>query len=108
MNDVIEREELRNEIAAGRVVVAEILGPAYYGRGHLPGAVNLPLENFGERAAAVLPDKDAAVVVYCSGPTCNNSHVAHRRLAELGYRNVRVYRGGKSDWQQAGFALELA
>ena len=46
------------------------------------------------------------VVTYCTGPTCANSHIAARKLEELGYTNVRVYAGGKQAWRDAGFAFE--
>ena len=89
-------------------VVAEILGPQYYARGHLPGAINLPLDGLAENAARVLPDKSAEIVVYCSGVTCQNSHIAERKLRSLGYQHVRVCAGGKVAWQEAGYELVAA
>lgn len=87
-------------------LVAEILPPPYFARGHLPGAVNLPLEGFAENAARSLPQKAAEIVVYCASPSCQNSELAARKLLELGYGNVRLYRGGKAAWQEAGLALD--
>lgn len=86
-------------------LVAEILGPKYYESGHLPGALNLPLDGLVDGAARLLPDKAAEIVVYCSGVTCQNSHVAQRKLLSLGYRNVRVFAGGKAAWKDAGREL---
>lgn len=85
--------------------LAEILGPQHFSSGHLPGAVNLPLEGLAERAAQVLPDPGAEIVVYCASATCQNSHIAQRKLTSLGYRNVRVFAGGKAAWKDAGRAL---
>ena len=87
-------------------VVAEILGPQYFARGHLPGALNLPLEGLAERAAQLLPDKRASLVVYCASSTCQNSDIAQRKLRSLGYQDVRVFKGGKAAWQEAGLTLE--
>lgn len=39
---------------------------AEYMSGHLPGARSLPLPLLEQEAAHKLPDKDAAVVLYCS------------------------------------------
>jgi rhodanese-related sulfurtransferase len=85
--------------------VAEILGPQYFARGHLPSAINLPLEGFTEQAPRLLADKAAEVVVYCASATCQNSDLAERKLRALGYQNVRVYKGGKAAWQDAGHPL---
>ena len=89
-------------------LVAEILGRGYFDRGHLPGAINLPLEGFADRARRELPNKSAEIVVYCASATCQNSDLAARKLLSLGYEHVRVYRGGKAAWQAAGLALSVA
>jgi rhodanese-related sulfurtransferase len=89
-------------------IVAEILGPQSFEAGHLPGAINLPLEGFIENAQRRLPEKTAEIVVYCSSVTCQNSHVAQRKLASVGYQNVRLYRGGKAAWKEAGLPLAVA
>jgi rhodanese-related sulfurtransferase len=88
-------------------IVAEILGPTAFSLGHLPSAINLPLEGFVENAPRAIPQRDAEVVVYCASSTCQNSDIAARKLQSLGYRNVRVYRGGKAAWKDAGLALAV-
>lgn len=74
--------------------------------GHLPGAIHLHYEEVGERAAALLPDRAALIVTYCSNPACANSRVAAEKLARLGYTNVRRYEAGKDDWVRAGLPVE--
>ena len=86
-------------------VVAEILGPQHYESGHLPGALNLPLEGFSEAAQRALPNKAADIVVYCASSTCQNSDIAARKLEALGYVNVRIFTGGKAAWREAGLPL---
>lgn len=105
----ISLEELSQRLTCAKPpVLAEILGPKYYESGHLPGAINLPLEGFAERAVELLPDKQAEIVVYCASATCNNSHIARRKLVSLGYTNVRVFSGGKAAWRDAGHGLIAA
>jgi rhodanese-related sulfurtransferase len=106
--NVIEREELvrLSSHPSGGVLLAEVLPAPYYESGHLPGAVHLPLEGLEKRAAEVIPHKESAVVLYCSGPTCSNSHQAAERLERLGYRDVKVFVGGKAAWKEAGLPLE--
>lgn len=56
--------------------------------------------------AELLPDRAAAVITYCSGPTCRASHGVAAKLTALGYTDVRVYAAGKLDWIEAGLPLE--
>ncbi len=108
MSDIrsMSRDELKQRLDGDGVIIVEALGPAYYEDAHLPGALNLPHDQVDELAPEVLPDKDAAVVVYCSNLACQNSVVASRRLVQLGYTNVFEYEEGKQDWIEAGLPTE--
>lgn len=106
MTDTIDREELRLAIDAGSVVVLEALPRMYYEKAHLPGALNLPLDDIDALAPVLVPDKHQAIVTYCSNTACNNSAVAAHRLNALGYTDVRKYPGGKQDWMEAGLPVE--
>jgi rhodanese-related sulfurtransferase len=104
----ISRHELEAKLTSrAPVVLLEALPAAYYQRGHLPGARNLPHDQVRSLAATVAPEKGAEIVVYCASATCQNSHVAAGVLSGLGYQNVRVFRGGKQEWEEAGLALEI-
>ena len=109
MLPLITRDELRNGIDAGTLVVVDTMPVAYYEREHLPGAVNIPGYPYDDAAAFtdrhapdVLPDKSADIVVYCANAPCRNSDFVGARLTQLGYANVRKYRGGIEDWVAAG------
>ena len=106
MAGLITRQELASAIDAGGVVVVEALGPQYFESGHLPGAINIPHTEVIDLAPSLLPDKDAAIVVYCSNVQCQNSAIAQGELRGLGYTNVRKYAEGKQDWEAAGLPLE--
>ena len=56
-------------------------------------------------AATLLPDRQAPIVVYCTGTGTSSDAVA-RRLEELGYTAVAVYAGGKEDWVEHGLPVE--
>ena len=106
MSALITRSELAEEIDRGAVVVVETLGPQYFEQGHLPGAINIPHTDVAELAPSLLPDRDAAIVVYCSNTQCQNSAIAQGALRRMGYGNVRKYAEGKQDWEAAGLPLE--
>ena len=101
----IDRDGVEAAIAANAIVV-EALPAQYYDDAHLPGARNLPHDSDDATIAAVLPDRGTTVVVYCSNVACQNSTILSRRLAELGYADVRKYEAGKEDWVNAGLPVE--
>ena len=62
----IGRDELKAKMDGGdTVVLLEVLAPRYYRHSHLPGGLNLPPGKAAEMAPALLPDKDAEIVLYC-------------------------------------------
>lgn len=106
MTALITRDELRAEIETGTVTVIDALPESYWAQQHLPGALNLVEDDVDARAAALLPDKGATIVTYCSNSSCQNSQKVAARLESLGYRNVRKYRDGIHDWVEAGLPTE--
>ena len=106
MHPTITRAELEQAIAEGGATVVEALPPMYFADAHLPGAVNLPHDRVRELAPALLPDRDAAIVVYCANTPCQNSGIATRELIAMGYQDVREYAEGKQDWVEAGLPVE--
>ena len=61
----IGRDELQAKMDRGDpVILLEVLAPKYYRHSHLPGALNLPPGKVAEMAPALLPDKNAEVVLY--------------------------------------------
>ena len=85
-------------------VIVEALGAAFYADAHLPGAINIPPNQVDRLAPELLPTREAAIVVYCTG-SCSSADGVARRLEELGYANVAVYGGGKEDWVEHGLPL---
>ncbi|MFH8381463.1 rhodanese-like domain-containing protein [Kitasatospora sp. NPDC018058] len=108
MTALISRDELAAAIETGSVTVIDALGGEYYAKQHVPGAIALVRADVDELAPTLLPDRDAAIVTYCSNPACPNSGQVADRLTALGYTDVRKYREGIEDWAQAGLPLESA
>ncbi|WP_419509672.1 rhodanese-like domain-containing protein [Candidatus Allofournierella excrementavium] len=92
----ISQEEAKEMMDAGDAVVLDVREQSEYDEGHIPGAVLLPVGSIDEdTAAAVIPEKSAAVLVYCRSG--NRSKTAAAALAELGYTDVCEF-GGINTW----------
>ncbi|WP_406637675.1 rhodanese-like domain-containing protein [Amycolatopsis sp. WGS_07] len=102
----ITRDEVKRRIDAGTAIVVEALPAEYYAKAHLPGALNLPVDDVEELAPTLLPHKDSAVIVYCADSPCQNSGNVAKHLQELGYTQVFDYDEGKADWIAAGLPTE--
>lgn len=104
----ITRDALLSLQRSGRpFALLEALPAPYYQGGHLPGALNLPHDQVRALAPGLVPDRTTPVVVYCANARCQNSTVAAAALVDMGYRDVRVFPGGKQEWQDAGLPLEM-
>ncbi len=63
-------DELRKKIERREhFFLVESQAPVHYEDAHLPGALNVPSGQVAALAPALLPEKDAEIIVYCSGPT---------------------------------------
>jgi uncharacterized membrane protein YdjX (TVP38/TMEM64 family)/rhodanese-related sulfurtransferase len=77
----------------------EFTGPL----GHIPGAINIPLDEIGARRDALLGDPGAVVALVCR--TDRRSAVAARQLEESGLAEARVLHGGMERWNSLGFEV---
>ncbi|MHB2017382.1 MAG: rhodanese-like domain-containing protein [Candidatus Xenobia bacterium] len=63
----IDLAELRRRLADGRTVVLNVLPEEAYRQAHIPGTLNLPVDQVEKGAASVAPDRNRPIVVYCGG-----------------------------------------
>ncbi|POZ61402.1 ArsR/SmtB family transcription factor [Chromobacterium alticapitis] len=89
--EAISREELLQRMQETEIVLLDVRSESEYAAGHLPGAVNIPLDELELRLAEV--PRDQEVVAYCRGNYCALSGKAVTILRALG-RNARQLRGG--------------
>jgi len=77
---------------------------------HLPGAQNACVfqVTFLDRMAELVPDKEAAIVVYGSRAETMDAESAAGKLVRAGYARVALLEGGLAAWRQAGYPLEGA
>lgn len=92
------RERLRDE----RTVIIDVRAAEDYARGHIPGAVSIPLTELRQRMDEI-PD-DHEVIAYCDGPYCFASGRAVEQLERAGFP-VRRLDGGVARWVRSGGRL---
>ncbi|WP_047289181.1 ArsR/SmtB family transcription factor [Pseudomonas protegens] len=99
----ISREELRQRLQEGGMTLLDVRSPQEFAQGHLPGAINIPLEELEQRLAELAADQE--LVAYCRGPYCVLSQNAAALLRANGFK-VRRLDQGFTDWQAAGLRVE--
>ena len=92
----ITADEAKTMMDAGNVTIVDVRTAQEYADGHIPGAINIPLESIGSDKPAELTDTDADLIVYCR--TGVRSKQASDKLVELGYQHVNDM-GGIVDWK---------
>jgi len=101
----VSREELMAALRDGTVTLLDVRPGDEYALGHVPGALNVPLEEL-DRRLAELP-RDREIVAYCRGPYCILSFEAVAALRAKGYR-IRRLMDGFPEWKAAGLEIEAA
>ena len=96
-------DELLRRLRSGSVTVLDVRPSEEFAAGHLPGAVNVPLQEL-ERRLSELPRK-SEVVAYCRGPYCLLAYEAVARLRSHGMKARRLM-DGFPEWKLAGRPVE--
>ena len=99
----IDIEPAREMIASGSPVVVDVREYDEFTGGHIPEAVNMPLQEMSAYAAHLPEDREAPILVVCESG--NRSLSGALFLASLGYRDVRSINGGTTGWREKGFAV---
>jgi len=90
--------------AAGAVpILVDVRTAEEYAAGHVPGAVNIPVDQVASRLAELEPHRSGEVWVICQSG--RRSAQASEVLAGAGFRPVDVT-GGTGGWKAAGFPVE--
>jgi rhodanese-related sulfurtransferase len=99
----IDAATLRAELEARRLPgVVDVRTPGEYAAGHVPGAVNVPMDQIEARAGTLAPAGQEVVLICAVG---GRSALAADTLARKGLRAVNVT-GGTDAWVAAGFPVE--
>lgn len=100
MNRVIKPEEVAGLLDFSHVRVVDVRSAGEYAAGHIPGAVNIPLEELESRLADL--EQSGTVVLACQGG--RRAGIACEQLTGR-HPEVAVLDGGTKAWSAAGLPL---
>jgi rhodanese-related sulfurtransferase/DNA-binding HxlR family transcriptional regulator len=95
--------DLLKRVKQKLVTVLDVRPAEEYAAGHIPGAINVPVEKL-EGFVSRLP-KRKEVVAYCRGPYCLMSFEAVEKLRKRGFRARRL-ENGLPEWRAAGLPVK--
>ena len=87
-----------------KLLVLNILDPELYQDCHIPGSINVPLDELEDYAREL--DSNCEIVVYCSNYLCTASKYAAELLQKLGFKQVYAYEAGMAEWRQRGLPVD--
>jgi phage shock protein E len=67
-------------------VLIDVRSATEFSGGHISGALNLPLDTLGQQIQCVVPDQNAAILVYCRSGMRSGQALA--LLRNMGYQKV--------------------
>ena len=77
-------------------IYLDVRNPDEYAKGHVPGAILLPLKELPQQIAQAIPQKNTPIIVYCQSG--GRSACAVQELRRLGYTEVTDM-GAFSNWK---------
>ncbi len=92
----------RSDFERRQHTIVDVRSPGEYKMGHLPGTVNIPLNQLQQRIEDI-PAGKPVVVVCASG---NRSRSGANILAKAGREEVYNLMGGTKAWAQLGYPLK--
>ena len=108
--ELMHSDEIRQllEDAPHTMVLVDVRNKTDYREGHIPGAINVPIQDhFWSRwsdkqrlTAALGTDKNRYAVFYGADLSCDRSDFAARVAVELGYAHVFRAPKGFADWKE--------
>jgi rhodanese-related sulfurtransferase/predicted transcriptional regulator len=99
----ITRDQLRQRLRDGDVVVLDVRPEPEYAAGHVRGAMSIPIQSLKVRLGEI--PSGAEVVAYCRGPYCVYADDAVRLLGKRGVTAARL-EDGYPEWADAGLPQE--
>lgn len=92
----VGRNELMTRVKEGGAMVIDVRPAEEYEAGHIPGAINIPVDELPQHLASLPHEQE--IVAYCRGPYCMLAFEAVAQLREAGYQARRL-EDGFPEWK---------
>jgi len=96
--------ETAHEQWDGNGFVVDVRQPEDFERGHIPGAVNIPLLDLPDNIDLLPTNLETPVLAVCQRGNISLPAVLY--LSSVGFREARSLTGGTNAWSELGFEIE--
>jgi rhodanese-related sulfurtransferase len=85
-------------------VVVDVRTPEEFAAGHIPGAINIPVQrsDFDQKVSAL--DKSKEYLVHCARG--GRSATAASKMDKMGFKNLADFTGGMEAWKKANKPID--
>ncbi len=107
--DQMNLEQVFAAVEEGQTLVIDARPPLFFKMGHLPGAINLPREQFQVaylKYPELAQDKQRLLIIYCHSASCEDSKWVAKGLQALNHGKIVIFTEGWQAWQAAGQRVE--
>jgi rhodanese-related sulfurtransferase len=105
--ETIDIEVLRYYLGRDGTIVLDARSAEEFKSGHIPGSSNFSIHEFDSlfRERGELLKLGNTIIVYCSGPDCEDSHILVAKLSEKGINDIFLFKGGIEEWIGSGYEI---
>ncbi|WFB36399.1 rhodanese-like domain-containing protein [Kiritimatiellota bacterium B12222] len=98
--ETVDTAQMKEMVASGAYLILDARLPSEYEKSHIPTAKSVSIQFFEESFPEVLPllSEGGPVVVYCTGPFCDDGLRLIERMQEIGFYGAMLYVDGMEGW----------
>lgn len=78
----------------------------FYNRAHIRGAISICYRCTDTSTVMREMPRDQLLIVYCSGPRCDQAQMLIQKLRMNQFRNIYWFKGGMDEWREAGYPID--
>lgn len=109
--EMVDLAEVRAAVAMPDTIrLLDPRSPGEFANGRIPTAMNIPLADISDRKDNIDPRlaRFKGLIVYGDDPGSGVARATAKRLMRTGYKGVKMFSGGLSEWRSAGLKIEGA